>query len=116
MMALFENYVYLKGNCGPELKSGTFGNGSGWLSCSIAVNDSWKNDKGEWQEETQWFNLNFIGKLAERAKERLGKGVYFQVEGAIKFQEKDGATYTNVRVDSFDVLERAAKSQTPVKP
>jgi single stranded DNA-binding protein len=110
-MALFENYVFLKGNCGPELKSGSFDNGTGWLSCSMAVTESWKSDEGKWLEETQWFNFNFIGKLAERAKERLGKGVYFQVEGSIKFTQKDNVTYTNVRVDSFDVLERVPKQQ-----
>ena len=49
----------------------------------LAVNDRYKNAKGEWVEETQWFNLVAWSKLAQYVEKYLVKGIEVAVEGRL---------------------------------
>ena len=49
----------------------------------LAVNDRYKNAKGEWVDETQWFNLVAWSKLAVYAEKFLKKGIEVAVEGRL---------------------------------
>ncbi len=52
-------------------------------SFSIATTDSYKNQKGEKVEDTQWHNVVIWGKLAGVAEKYLKKGNEVAVEGKL---------------------------------
>ncbi|HYC83877.1 MAG TPA: single-stranded DNA-binding protein, partial [Chryseosolibacter sp.] len=70
MMKSLRNSVQLIGRLGkdPEVKS--FSN-SKKASFSIATTDTYKNQKGEKIEDTQWHNIVIWGKLAGVAEKYL---------------------------------------------
>jgi single-strand DNA-binding protein len=57
----------------------------------MATNSSYKNQKGEKIEETQWHNLVFWGKLAEIVGEHLKKGNEIAIEGKLVHRAYDSA-------------------------
>lgn len=81
-MKSLRNSVQLIGRLGkdPELKSF---NNSKKASFTIATTDSYKNQKGEKIEDTQWHNIVIWGKLAGVAEKYLKKGQEIAVEGKL---------------------------------
>ena len=81
-MKSLRNSVQLIGRLGkdPEVKS--FGDKKK-AAFSIATSDSYKNQKGEKVEDTQWHNLVTWGKLADIAGKYLKKGSEVAVEGKL---------------------------------
>jgi single-strand DNA-binding protein len=81
-MKSLRNSVQLIGRLGkdPEVKS--FNNGKK-ASFPIATTDSYKNQKGEKIEDTQWHNIVIWGKLAGVAEKYLKKGQEIAVEGKL---------------------------------
>ena len=73
------NRVILIGHLGqdPETKEG------GPTRFSVAVNDRWKDDKGERQERTNWFNIIAWNGIADSAK-KLYKGSAVLIEGSLR--------------------------------
>jgi single-strand DNA-binding protein len=82
-MKAIKNKVQLIGHLGaaPEIK--IFESEKKLANISIAVNDRYKNAKGEWVDETQWFNLVAWSKLADYAEQYLFKGSEIAIEGRI---------------------------------
>lgn len=82
-MKSLRNSVQLIGRLGkdPEVKS--FESGKKLATFSVATNDSYKNQKGEKIEETQWHNIVIWGKLADIADKYLRKGAEIAVEGKL---------------------------------
>ena len=82
-MKAIKNKVQLIGHLGaaPEIK--IFDTDKKVANFSIAVNDRFKNAKGEWVDETQWFNLVAWSKLAQYAEQYLLKGSEIAIEGRI---------------------------------
>ena len=82
-MKAIKNKVQLIGHLGaaPEIK--VFDSDKKLANLSIAVNDRYKNAKGEWVDETQWFNLVAWAKLAQYAEQYLFKGSEIAIEGRI---------------------------------
>lgn len=59
---------------------------------SVAVSRRWKNDKGEQQEHTDWFNVTVWGQLAEVCNTYLHKGSKVYCAGRMesrKYTDKD---------------------------
>ncbi len=83
LMKAIKNKVQLIGHLGadPEIKN--FKEASKLANMRLAVNDRYKNVKGEWVEETQWFNLVAWSKLAIYAEKYLLKGIEVAVEGRL---------------------------------
>jgi len=81
-MKSLRNSVQLIGRLGkdPEVKS--FGDKKK-AAFSIATTDSYKNQKGEKIEDTQWHNIVIWGKLAGVAEKFLKKGQEVAVEGKL---------------------------------
>jgi single-strand DNA-binding protein len=88
-MRNLRNSVQLIGNVGsnPEVK--TFDSGRVKASCSMATNSSYRNQKGEKIEETQWHTLVFWGKLAEVVGQYLKKGSEIAIEGKLMHRSYD---------------------------
>jgi single-strand DNA-binding protein len=83
IMKAMKNKVQLIGHLGanPEIKN--FDENKKLAQLSLAVNDGFKNAQGEWQEDTQWFNLVAWAKLAEYAEKNLLKGQELAIEGRL---------------------------------
>lgn len=76
---------------------------------SIATSDSYKNDKGEKVEDTQWHNLVLWDKQADIAAKYLTKGSEVAIEGKLtsgSYTDKEGVKryFTEVVVSEFVML------------
>ncbi len=82
-MKSLRNTVQLIGRLGkdPEVKS--FESGKKLATFSLATSDSYKNQKGEKVNDTQWHNVVIWGKLADVAGKYLKKGNEIAVEGKL---------------------------------
>lgn len=76
---------------------------------SIATKESYKNDKGEKVEETQWHTLVMWDRLASLAESYLHKGSEVSIEGKLSnrsYTDKEGVKryITEVLVNDVQML------------
>lgn len=93
--------------------------GDAVTTASIAVNESWKNKNGDWQEKTHFVEINLWRDLAEAAG-ALKKGVSVFTMGRLvneSWTDKEGNKRSNTRVEGrrFEALTRGEKTVTPVQ-
>src|SRR3954465_168922 len=104
-MARSLNQVTLMGNLtrDPELRQTP--NGQSVTSFSLALNRSYKDASGEWQEATDYIDIVCWGPLAERGAQYLSKGRRCLVQGRLQSRswEQDGAKRSKVEVLANDV-------------
>jgi single-strand DNA-binding protein len=81
-MKSLRNSVQLIGRLGKDPDVKDF-NEKKKASFSIATTDSYKNQKGEKVEDTQWHNVVIWGKLAGIAEKYLKKGNEVAIEGKL---------------------------------
>lgn len=81
-MKSLRNSVQLIGRLGKDPEVKEFGEKKK-ASFSIATSDSYKNQKGEKIEDTQWHNIVIWGKLAGVAEKYLKKGAEVAIEGKL---------------------------------
>jgi single-strand DNA-binding protein len=108
-MSTLRNKVQLIGHVGndPEIK--TFDGGKKLAKLAIATNESYKNEKGEKVEETQWHNLVAWGKTAEIIEKYVVKGKEIAIEGKLthrSYEDKNGEKryVTEVVIDELLML------------
>lgn len=68
-------------------------NGDAVTNCSIAVNETWKDQNGEKQERCEWVNITAYKKLAEIMQSYCIKGMQIYVSGKMqtrKWTDKNG--------------------------
>ncbi|NBW27341.1 MAG: single-stranded DNA-binding protein [Flavobacteriaceae bacterium] len=92
-MSTLRNKVQLIGHVGndPEIK--TFDGGKKLAKLNVATNESYKNDKGEKVEETQWHSLIAWGKTADIIEKYVVKGEEIAIEGKLthrSYEDKNG--------------------------
>src|SRR3982751_896280 len=104
-MARSLNQVTLMGNLtrDPELRQTP--NGQNVCSFSLALNRSYKDSSGEWQEATDYIDIVAWGLLAERVSQYLTKGRRCLVQGRLQSRswEQDGQKRNKVEVLANDV-------------
>src|SRR5579862_1468757 len=104
-MARSFNQVILMGNLtrDPELR--TTPNGASVCSFSLALNRSYKNSDGDWQEATDFIDIVAWGPLGERVAQYLSKGRPALVNGRLQSRswEQDGVKRNKVEVVANDV-------------
>ncbi len=104
-MARSLNQVTLMGNLtrDPELRQTP--NGQNVTSFSLALNRSYKDASGEWQEVTDYIDIVAWGPLAERVAQYLSKGRRCLVQGRLQSRswEQDGQKRSKVEVLANDV-------------
>lgn len=85
------NKVILLGNLGQDPEIRTLENGTKVATVSIATNENFKDQSGEWQERTEWHRVVLWRWNAEKA-EKLKKGDKIYVEGKLTTRswEQDG--------------------------
>jgi single-strand DNA-binding protein len=104
-MARSLNQVTLMGNLtrDPELRQTP--TGQNVTSFSLALNRSYKDQSGEWQEATDYIDIVCWGPLAERVSQYLSKGRRCLVQGRLQSRswEQDGQKRSKVEVLANDV-------------
>ncbi len=104
-MARSLNQVTLMGNLtrDPELRQTP--NGQNVTSFSLALNRSYKDASGEWQEATDYIDIVCWGPLAERVSQYLSKGRRCLVQGRLQSRnwEQEGVKRSKVEVLANDV-------------
>ena len=104
-MARSLNQVTLMGNLtrDPELRQTP--NGQNVTSFSLALNRSYKDSSGEWQEATDYIDIVCWGPLAERVAQYLSKGRRCLVQGRLQSRswEQEGVKRSKVEVLANDV-------------
>ena len=112
------NQVDLIGNLGrdPELRKTN--SESSVTSVPIATNRQWKSANGSQNEETEWHDVVFFGKLAEIACQILNKSDKVHVKGRIHsrhFADDSGNETKRVEIvaDNFILLDQHPSNQKP---
>lgn len=104
-MARSLNQVTLMGNLtrDPELRQTP--TGQNVCSFSLALNRSYKDSSGEWQEATDYIDIVAWGPLAERVSQYLSKGRRCLVQGRLQSRswEQEGQKRSKVEVLANDV-------------
>ncbi len=88
-MNAMKNTVQLIGNVGndPEIK--TFDGGKKLANLTIATKDSYKNDKGEKVETTEWHRVTAWGATADIIEKYVTKGLQIGIEGKLTHRSYD---------------------------
>jgi single-strand DNA-binding protein len=92
-------------------------NGSAVTSFSVATNRSWKTEKGDVREESEFHNVVAWNKLAELCSQLLQKGTRVFVQGRLQtrsWDDTNGTKHykTEIVADDMVVLERARQGGT----
>jgi single-strand DNA-binding protein len=77
------NKIFIIGNLGRDPEVRYTPTGQMVASFGIASNHRYKTASGEQREETEWFNCQVFGKLAETCNAYLSKGQQVYVEGRL---------------------------------
>src|SRR6478736_4167205 len=106
-MNALRNRVQLIGHTGndPEIKN--FEGGRKLASFTLATHESYKNEKGEKVDETQWHRLVAWGKTAEIIETHITKGKEIAIEGKLthrSYNDKNGEKRYITEVVVNDVL------------
>ncbi len=106
-MNAMKNKVQLIGNVGndPEIKN--LDGGKKVANLTIATNDSYKNDKGEKVEQTEWHKVVAWGKTAEIIEKFVTKGKEIAIEGKLthrSYDDKNGEKRYITEVVANEVL------------
>jgi single-strand DNA-binding protein len=81
-MKSLRNSVQLIGNLGKDPEVKIYGDRKR-ATFTLATNESYKNDKGEKVQNTQWHNIVIWGSLASVAQKYLKKGQEICLEGKL---------------------------------
>jgi len=88
-MNAMKNRVQLIGNVGQDPEIKTLENGTKLAHLNIATNESYKNDKGERIEQTEWHRITAWGKTAEIIEKFVVKGKEVAVDGRLTHRSYD---------------------------
>jgi single-strand DNA-binding protein len=116
------NSVILLGNCGnaPEIRYTA--SGKVLAKLSLAVNESFKNSHGEWQERTHWVSIVAWQRLAEIVGEYVLRGTRLYVQGRLNTESWDDRRSGQKRyrmsvvAERLIVLEHARQRNDATKP
>jgi single-strand DNA-binding protein len=112
------NKVILIGNLGRDPEVRYTREGTAVANLNLATTETWNDGNGQRQERTEWHKVVAWGKLAEIAKEYLGKGKQVYIEGKLQtrsWEDKEGVKRytTEVRVDQMVMLGGRAGDAMP---
>jgi single-strand DNA-binding protein len=80
------NKVILIGRLGQNAEAKTTQNNREYVTLSLATQESWKNDKGDYETRTEWHRVYAWSKLSKFAR-TLQKGQLITLEGMLKYRE-----------------------------
>lgn len=108
-MSTLRNRVQLIGNVGNDPEVKTFDGGKKVVNLTIATNDSYRNEKGEKVEQTEWHRVVAWGKTAEIIEKYVAKGKEVAIDGKLthrSYDDKNGEKryITEVVVSEISLL------------
>ena len=106
-MNTMRNRVQLIGHVGNDPESKNFDGGKKVANFTIATNDSYKNEKGEKVERTEWHKVVAWGKTAEIIEKYVTKGKEIAIDGKLthrSYDDKNGEKRYITEVVANDVL------------
>lgn len=92
-MNAMKNRVQLIGHVGNEPEIKTFDGGKKLANLTIATHDTYRNDKGDKVEQTEWHKVTAWGKTAEIIEKYVTKGKEVAIEGKLthrSYEDKNG--------------------------
>jgi single-strand DNA-binding protein len=103
------NKVILVGNLGRDPEIRYTRDGTAVANLNLATTETWNDANGQRQERTEWHRVVAWGKLAEIAKEYLGKGRQVYIEGRLQtrsWDDKEGNKRytTEIKADQMVML------------
>ena len=106
-MTTMKNSVQLVGNVGQDPEIRNLEGGKKVANFSIATNESYKNEKGEKVDQTEWHRVSAWGKTAEIIEKYVSKGKEIAIEGKLthrSYDDKDGVKRYITEVVANEVL------------
>lgn len=112
------NKVVLVGHLGADPENRFTPSGVAVTTFSLATNESWKNNEGNYEDKTEWHKIVLYGKAAETANQFMKKGQLAYVEGRIRsrtWEDKDGVSRHSTEIigDRFTMLGKKSENQAP---
>lgn len=105
------NKVIIIGNLGQDPDFRMLDSGLAICKLNVATSERYKDDQGEWKEDTEWHRVVLWRNLAETANKFLKKGSKVAIEGRLKTSsyEKDGITRysTDIIANSIVILDKS---------
>ena len=95
------NKMMIIGNLGADPELRYTPSGKAVANLRVAVNDRYRGQDGEWQEDTHWFRVELWEQAAERAAENMRKGHKVYAEGQLRpreFEGNDGQKRTSLEI------------------
>ena len=116
---MYLNRLTIMGFLGNDPETKSTNSGKNFAQFSVATKTSWKDDKGEWQSNTEWHRVIVWNEKLAAFAATLKKGAHVQVEGPLHSREyeKDGVQHRawECRAESILKLDRADRAeQRPV--
>ncbi len=105
------NKVMLIGYTGKDAELRYLSSGTAQAQFSLAVSRNFRNAEGNWEEQTEWFNIVLWRDAAERQAQYITKGKQVYVEGRFQTRSWDNDQgvkqyRTEVIADRVQILER----------
>jgi single-strand DNA-binding protein len=100
------NKVELKGNVGFDPRISVYDEGAVVMRLSLATNESYKNKKGEFVEDTVWHNVIAWAGKGMPDFSKIKKGTFLSVTGRIKpvqYQTKTGADKHSYEIVAYSI-------------
>ncbi len=111
------NKVILVGRLGKDPILRNTANGVPVATFSVATSESYKDDKGDWQDKTEWHNIVAWREKAEVAMKYFKKGSLVYVEGKMttRTYEQEGQTKYITEIVAYAIrgLEKRESSVPP---
>lgn len=120
------NQLTIIGFIGKNAETKQLPNGTPVIKFSVATTRSWKDDKGEWKDKTQWHTVVAYGQSFTQVAPRLTKGAHVFVQGELTTREYDRTVQVpngkktiehviqqlavELKADTIRLLERASNS------
>jgi len=114
------NKVILIGRLGQNAEAKTAQNNREYVVLNIATQESWKNDKGDYETRTEWHRVYAWRNLSKFAK-TLQKGQLITLEGTLRYREVEdevkGTTFKHriaeVHANSMKRLSKIEAADDP---
>lgn len=114
------NMVVITGNLTRDPEIRRTQSGMPIMQLGVAVNDSRKNQQGEWEDYPNYIDCVMIGERADKLSSMLEKGMKVCISGKLRYSswEKDGQRRSKVEViiDQIEFMSRKEKPEAKSEP
>ena len=112
------NRVILVGRLGRDPEVRFTASGKPVANVSLATDESYKNNSGEWIKRTEWHRVVMFDALATAANDNMEKGRLIYIEGRLQtrqWDDKDGITRntTEVVANFVNYLDKKPQASPP---